>query len=74
MAANATYPSQQASPAAMVKNTTAISFALPGALLKRTSANAPAIENALATLLPINKITTDTIAGSSTRPMIKFLL
>mgnify|MGYP000311257246 CR=1 FL=1 len=50
-AANVTYPRPQARPAAIVKNTIEISLALPGALLNLTSANAPAIENALATLL-----------------------
>ena len=71
-AANDTYPSPHASPAAMVKNTMEISFALPGALLNLTSAKAPAMENALATLLPTRRITTATTAGRIARPIMKF--
>lgn len=57
------YPSPQLSPTAIARKTKEISFESPGALRNLTKVKAPAIENALATLLPINKITTDTIAG-----------
>ena len=65
------YPRPAASPTAMVRNTTAISFELPGILLNLTSANAPAIENALATLLPTRMITIATTAGRIVSAMAK---
>ena len=72
--ANVTNPSPQARPDAIEKNTIDISLALPGADLNLTSANAPAIENALATLLPTSRITAATIAGKRASPTIKLLL
>ena len=72
--ANVTKPSPHARPVAIAKNTTDISLALPGAERNLTKAKAPAIENALATLLPTRRITDATIAGKRARPIIKLLL
>ena len=72
--ANVTNPSPHARPDAIAKNTTDISLALPGAERNLTKAKAPAIENALATLLPTRRITAATIAGKRARPIIKLLL
>ena len=67
------YPSPVARPTAIEKKTLVISFESPGTLLNLISANAPAMENALATLLPTSIITTDTTAGKITSVIAKFV-
>ncbi len=58
-------------PTAIAKNTQEISLESPGRLRKRTKEKTPAIENALATFVPTNTITTETIQGKRASVIVK---